>query len=209
MTENGLELLKTSNLEFYEIKNNSNKLYIQVRDRFSITERQLNSRNFGHITFEGKSLNFRPIAVDIRKSETKLAKLQVEKKEPWATGNRPAKHTITYSFEMKDSVLWLDPIFLLPQYVKQNDQEVNVTLYLPINYKIFFSKEIKPLIQKYFDNKNINENELVGKTWEMTFDGLRQIEEKKYDQEFLSRDIKNILKLAIVFEGKKVLVKFL
>jgi hypothetical protein len=36
---------------------------------------------------------------------------------------------------------------------------------------------------------------------------LVQIEEKKYDQEFLSSGVKNILKLAMVFEGKKVLIK--
>ena len=36
---------------------------------------------------------------------------------------------------------------------------------------------------------------------------LKQIEEKKYEQELLSIGIKDILKLAIIFEGKKVLIK--
>ena len=36
---------------------------------------------------------------------------------------------------------------------------------------------------------------------------LKQIEEKGYEKELLDRDIKDILKLAIVFDGKEVWVK--
>jgi hypothetical protein len=36
---------------------------------------------------------------------------------------------------------------------------------------------------------------------------LQQIKEKKYEQEFISRNIKNVLKLGIAFNNKKVLIK--
>ncbi len=36
---------------------------------------------------------------------------------------------------------------------------------------------------------------------------LKQIEDKKYDQELLDRGIKHILHLGLAFEGKKVLIR--
>ncbi|MVX62366.1 AAA family ATPase [Clostridium chromiireducens] len=41
---------------------------------------------------------------------------------------------------------------------------------------------------------------------EATEEALKQIEEKKYDQELLQKDIRNIIKIAIVFKGKEIKV---
>ena len=55
-----------------------------------------------------------------------------------------------------------------------------------------------------FKKTNIYENETLEKAAD---NALAQIEEKKYEQELLDLGIKNIIKLAIVFQGKKVLIK--
>jgi hypothetical protein len=54
---------------------------------------------------------------------------------------------------------------------------------------------------KKFDKKKDKDLE---KTLERA---IKQIEEKRYDQEFVSFGIKNILKLGMAFEGKEVLIK--
>jgi hypothetical protein len=70
---------------------------------------------------------------------------------------------------------------------------------------ILIPKDINKLgIIIEFKKFNKNKDENLEKTAEIA---LSQIEEKKYDQELLFEGINNVLKLAMVFDGKKVLIK--
>ena len=81
---------------------------------------------------------------------------------------------ISYSYGQKDTILWLDPIFLFPENTKWNDQSVKVTLRIPINTEVYISKGLQPLIS---DIENHNSWDLINKRWKMTIDGLTEVEE--------------------------------
>jgi|GEM_PF-131195 Putative stress-responsive transcriptional regulator len=182
MTENGLELMRNSKTETEELHvQPGHILHIQKRDRFSINEDQLYSENFGNTRIDDKSFKFKAIHLYLKKSEDKTTKLQIEKRVSWVNNDRKAQFDkdFSYSYELKDTILWLDPVFLLPNDMKQSDQEVNVTLYLPIDSKVSFSADIKPLIRNYASSCHIDEDDLVENKWRLTLDGLRKIEEKK------------------------------
>lgn len=64
---------------------------------------------------------------------------------------------------------------------------------------------LKPNLRGYiFEFKTVDDNETLESAVD---DALKQIEEKKYEQELRARGVTNIVKLAIAFEGKKALVK--
>lgn len=186
MTENGLELMRNSKTETVELHvEPGHILHIQKRDRFSINEDQLYSENFGNTRIDDKSFKFKVIQLYLKKSEDKTAKLQIEKRVSWVTNDHKTlfDKDFSYSYELKDTILWLDPVFLLPNDMKQSDQEVNVTLYLPIDSKVSFSADMKPLIRRYASSCHIDENDLVENKWKLTLDGLQKIEEKKEGDE--------------------------
>lgn len=186
MTENGLELMRNSKTETVELHvEPGHVLHIQKRDRFSINEDQLYSENFGNTRIDDKSFKFKAIQLYLKKSEDKTAKLQIEKRVSWVTNDHKAlfDKDFSYSYELKDTILWLDPVFLLPNDLKQSDQEVNVTLYLPIDSKVSFSADLKPLVRRYSSSCHIDENDLVENKWKLTLDRLQKIEEKKEGDE--------------------------
>src|SRR6266498_4605887 len=166
----------------HELKSMPNHcLYFQKRDEYSVSENQLYSDEVGHVTNHGDVFNFKVVDVDIRKSDSNTAKLQIEKQTAWV-GSPEEKSTnqnVTYFYEQKDSILWLDPIFLFPRNVKSNDRKVKLTVYLPIDYEVVFGKDMEPLMKHCAERNNIDKEEFVRKHWKMTFDGLKEIEEKK------------------------------
>ena len=182
MTENGLELLKVTKTDSFDLKNpTSHIIYIKKKDNIQLSKHQLRFHDFGSTTLNGKHFIFRPINLDIKKSENNSINLQIEKDSPWENGitQQSINQTITYTFEQKDSVLWLDPVFLLPNNEKKNNQKVNVVLYIPINYVIHISEDMEPMIEKFARKLDISDYDFVRKTWKMTIDGFREIEEKK------------------------------
>jgi phage shock protein PspC (stress-responsive transcriptional regulator) len=181
MTENGLELVRFIKNETTVLKKSDDKiLYIQLRDRFSNLGDKLQNHDFGHVELDGKTFNCRVIDFDIKRSETKQMTIQVQKKTVGIdqTSAQNVSQTILYSFEQKDSILWLDPAFIFPQDIRQNDQEVMITLNLPIDTRIFLSEDMSPLIGRFAEKRNKDRNDLVNKELKMTFDGLKEIEEK-------------------------------
>lgn len=79
---------------------------------------------------------------------------------------------ISYSLEQKDSALVVDKYYSFPALDKFRKQEVEVLIKLPRNKVIYFDASTKKLL---YDVDNINEiydEEMVGKYWKMTENGL-------------------------------------
>lgn len=79
---------------------------------------------------------------------------------------------IQYEVNSKDSALVLEPYFLLANDGKWRNQEVLVTVKVPKGKMVHLGKNLENL---YFDFENLNNlwgNEMTGKTWIMTPEGL-------------------------------------
>lgn len=79
---------------------------------------------------------------------------------------------ITYSLQQKDSVLLIDKYCSFPSTDKYRDQEVEVLIKLPRNKVIYFDNSIKRLLYDVDNTNEIYDEEMVGKYWKMTENGL-------------------------------------
>lgn len=80
---------------------------------------------------------------------------------------------ITYSITSSDTVVTLDPLFIVPHSSKWKSQSVSVILYLPEGYGVYLDESLLPILNSYQPYSNYWPDEMVGKTWVMTSNGLR------------------------------------
>jgi len=85
---------------------------------------------------------------------------------------------IVYSYQVKDSVILMDSYFSLPPHIKWRDQELDIVLSLPVGTEIYLDESLRKLIHGVDNTENLWSDELLGKSWIMTDEGLsRTIEE--------------------------------
>lgn len=80
---------------------------------------------------------------------------------------------IKYEVNSKDSILVFEPYFTITNQGKWRNQEVIVTLKMPVGNKIHFGQGMDQLHFNFENVNNIWYGEMIGKTWEMTPEGLK------------------------------------
>lgn len=83
---------------------------------------------------------------------------------------------IDYEVAGNDSTLVLDPYFTIGDQAKWRNQEVQVLVKVPNGKRVNLASDLTAL---HFDFSNVNNvwnNDMAGKTWEMTSEGLSQVE---------------------------------
>lgn len=80
---------------------------------------------------------------------------------------------IIYSITSSDTVATLDPLFFVPRRSKWKNQSVTVTLFLPEDYAVYLDESLLPILNSHQPYSNYWPDEMVGKTWVMTSNGLR------------------------------------
>jgi len=79
---------------------------------------------------------------------------------------------IQYNFTSKDSILILDPFFVIGNQAKWRNQEVQITVKVPTGKLIHLDTKLDQLNFDFDNINNIWNKEMTGKTWEMTPEGL-------------------------------------
>ncbi|HNX55421.1 MAG TPA: PspC domain-containing protein [Prolixibacteraceae bacterium] len=79
---------------------------------------------------------------------------------------------IVYNFASKDSTLYLDRFFTLDNQEKWRKQELVVTVKVPVGKHVYIGKDLETMNLDINNLDNIWDKEMVGKTWEMTAEGL-------------------------------------
>jgi hypothetical protein len=79
---------------------------------------------------------------------------------------------ITYNFVQKDSTLHFDPYYLLKENAKWRNQEVFLTLKIPEGKSVYLNPKMASIIDDIENTENMWDEDMVGKTWMMTADGL-------------------------------------
>ncbi|MGZ3864728.1 MAG: PspC domain-containing protein [Bacteroidia bacterium] len=98
---------------------------------------------------------------------------------------------ISYKLEQRDSMLLIDKYFSFNSGDKFRDQEVQVLIKLPKNKTIYLDKSLK---NHYYDIDNTNEildEEMGGKFWKMTENGLTCLNCPKTDSNNVHVNMKN------------------
>lgn len=79
---------------------------------------------------------------------------------------------ISYSFTQTDSVLRLSRFFTLSKDDKWRAQKVQLLLRMPVGSRVRFDGSLRNLIYDVDNIKNIYDNDMINRTWEMTDRGL-------------------------------------
>lgn len=79
---------------------------------------------------------------------------------------------IDYNFAQKDSTISFDPYYFLKDKAKWRNQEVTLTLKVPVGKSIYLNHKMKDIIYDIENTENMWDGDMIGKTWIMTVDGL-------------------------------------
>ena len=79
---------------------------------------------------------------------------------------------ISYQLEQKDSMLLVDKYYSFPGIDKFRNQEIEVLIKLPRNKVIYLDNSLKYLLYDVDNTNEIFDQEMVGKYWKMTENGL-------------------------------------
>lgn len=79
---------------------------------------------------------------------------------------------ISYNLVQQDSVIMLDKYFSFPAADKFRNQETEVLIKMPRNKTIYFDLSVKNLLYDVDNTNEIYDEEMVGKYWVMTDNGL-------------------------------------
>lgn len=184
MTENGLELFGASSSEIKLLNDYGERiLNLQVRDKNDIDRDRLdqyrNGEHYGNLTVNGQSYYYGTISLDVRKSETNRVQIELIKTAS-GTNSIDAQQlskAIEYNFEQNDSLIWLDPVFRFPANQKWSNQKLTVVVRLPINKRIYLSKDSEPMIENLASSNDKWSGEFVNHTYKMGNEGLVNLDE--------------------------------
>ncbi len=99
---------------------------------------------------------------------------------------------LKYSYQLKDSVLRFDPYFFLNEDEKWRDQEVHITLKVPVERVIFFNERMVDIIYDVDNISNTWDGDMIGKYWVMKPEGLSMRDAELISEENSSPDKENL-----------------
>ncbi len=122
-----------------------------------------------------KTISGKPELI-IEKSDEEFANITMIKKA--RGGNKVlAKQNaseIIYNYSIKDSIVTLDPIFTMPDNTKWKNQDITLVMNLPEGYSIYLDSTLMDILDYNQPFSNYWPDEMLGKTWTMTKNGLRE-----------------------------------
>ena len=153
-------------------------LQIQMKgnDQFNDTKSLRKKHGFEVVDDNGvEKLYSSKIKLDFVKSDTETAYVKIRKE---AEGNtRKNANTfaeqIEYKFNLTDKKLQLDGYFLSNVENLYQNQEVEITVFLPLNSLIYLDKSTKTYLNNVENTDNIYENDMIKHHYKMTYDGLK------------------------------------
>lgn len=171
MTATGIDINQQKIVEGQVLSPIGNKmLLVKISDKFPISHTELTNnretrtityKRFGrsytvtydsrdnnsqNISFNGENYKYGIVSMDIEKSTTNDIKIDVIKT---LSGTDPKKaeqlaEKIEFGFVQKDSVLMIDPIYLIPETEKIKKHKISIKLYIPEGTKFYLENALNP-----------------------------------------------------------------
>jgi len=165
-------------MEVSPVKSNSKivscKSYNYLTESTSVEEK-VQIFDWKIVTLKGKHQLAGSPTLIIEKSFEAKPKFEVIRKARGVnsyTAENNAKDII-YSITLSDTLAILDPLYIIPEKTKWKNQSVTVKLYLPEGYGVYLDETLIDILEKYQPYSSYWPDEMVGKTWIMTANGLR------------------------------------
>ena len=89
-----------------------------------------------------------------------------------ASAARRYAREIDYNFQLRDTLLALDPVFRLDRRSRFQAQEIRVVVKVPIGTTVYLDSQLKELLYAVKNTEDTWSSNLVGREWVMTPDGL-------------------------------------
>lgn len=122
-----------------------------------------------------KTISGKPELI-IEKSDEEFANITMIKKARGASKILAKQNAleIIYNYSIKDSIVTLDPIFTMPDNTKWKNQDITLVMNLPEGYSIYLDSTLVDILDYNQPFSNYWPDEMLGKTWTMTKNGLRE-----------------------------------
>ena len=138
-------------------------------------------RNFDndlYLEANGEKLVSRSVKLDIVKSPTDSFDL-VEIFYAQGSSRKAAidnASSISYSFTQTDSTIRFNRFFTMDKDDKWRAQDMQLLLRMPVGARVRFDESLRYFIHDVDNTKNIYDNDMINRTWEMTDKGLSCID---------------------------------
>lgn len=122
-----------------------------------------------------KTISGKPELI-IEKSDEEFANITMIKKARGGSKVLAKQNAseIIYNYSIKDSIVTLDPIFTMPDNTKWKNQDITLVMNLPEGYSIYLDSTLMDILDYNQPFSNYWPDEMLGKTWTMTKNGLRE-----------------------------------
>jgi phage shock protein PspC (stress-responsive transcriptional regulator) len=129
---------------------------------------------FTSISIDGETMYQSYVRLEIEKSKTDSILLEVKFSSNGSTTKEAIKNarTINYNYQISDSALVIDNYLSTLKDNKIRGQQVELTLYIPINQVVYLDESVKELL---FDVENVTDTydkKMVRNKWIMLENGL-------------------------------------
>jgi energy-coupling factor transporter transmembrane protein EcfT len=122
--------------------------------------------------------------IDIEKSNSSVPGLKIIREANGITHDDAldAAKQIIINYKQNDSVLNIDPVFHIKNDPHWKGYFVKIILSLPIGTKVYLNENTKYLLRDIENSDGYWSEDMAGKTWQMTNDGLSKVEDKNKQQ---------------------------
>jgi phage shock protein PspC (stress-responsive transcriptional regulator) len=153
-------------------------LYLEMADDLyeTMIDNDVSLNNMKVATVKGKQILLGQPEFTIEKSQTDEFLLQIKKHSNGLNSAEAQKNVedIEYSYNLKDSTLTFDPYFFLKEDAKWRNQEIKMILKVPEGKAVYLNEKLISIIYDIENIENMWDNDMVGKFWIMTPEGLTQ-----------------------------------
>lgn len=145
--------------------------------------------NFKLAVVNGDDVLLGKPSLDVEKSSTDNFVITVKKTSRGRTREAAKEYTdeITYNYTQLDSTLFFDPYFILNEGEKWRDQEVSITVKVPVGKAVYLDEDIVDIIYDIENVSNTWDGNMVGKTWVMKPEGLTMKELEETNEEIIEQ----------------------
>lgn len=205
----------TTNHDLTSISTDTLKIKMIGNDQYADTKTMRKRHGFEIVVDNGvEKLYSSKIKLDIAKSDTEMAYVKIRKE---AEGNSRTNanqfaEQIEYKFNLTDDNLQLDGYFLSNLENMYQNQEVEITLYLPLNSIIYLDKSTKTYLYNVDNVDDIYDDDMVRHHFKMSDAGLEcldcsEIIKNKEDDNLNMKIDVNGIDIRVNENGKKSRVK--
>lgn len=122
----------------------------------------------------GKENAFNIVDIDIKSTDEALPYVTVRRESQGVSRAQARKNAeaLRYEVILEDSVIKIPSYYLLAEEQKFRAQEIDVVLYLPAGHSVYFDHAIQDYIYDVDNIQDMWDDDMIGKLWIMTEDGL-------------------------------------